>query len=189
MLDIKGFEGLYAVTIAGRVWSYRKQIFLTPYRSGDGCYQKVALWKDGKRYQYYVHRLVANAYIPNDDPEHKTQINHRSENKNQNWVSNLEWITPKENANYGTRNQRSGKKHCKPVYCIELDQVFESQTEAAAATGINSKYINRCVNGKQKTAGGFHWEMVKRDIEQYDKALAADLLLLELEEGIDTALD
>lgn len=80
----------------------------------------VSLYKDGKGKTLYVHRLVAEAYIPN--PEEKTEVNHKSEVKTDNCINNLEWMTAKENSNYGTRNKRIGKS----VYCVELNQRFET---------------------------------------------------------------
>lgn len=78
MRDIKDYEGLYGITSCGRVWSYRSKKFLKPANDGSG-YLKVALCKDKKRKWYYIHRLVAEAYIPN--PENKLYINHIDENK------------------------------------------------------------------------------------------------------------
>ena len=68
-------------------------------------------------------------------------------------MSNLEWMTPKENNNYGTRNQRLSKK----VYCVELDKVFNSLTEAAKETNTNVSGISNCLKGRYKTSGGYHW--------------------------------
>jgi hypothetical protein len=78
-----------------------------------------------------VHRLVGEAYIPN--PDDKPQINHKDENKSHNYIANLEWVTAKENCNYGTRNKRLRKS----VYCVELDKVFESLLDAANNTKAN----------------------------------------------------
>lgn len=103
MKDIQGYEGLYAITSCGKVWSYKSKRFLMPYKHYKG-YLLVKLTKDGIRKAYTVHRLVAEAYIPN--PENKEQVNHKDENKANNCVNNLEWMTNKENANYGTRNER-----------------------------------------------------------------------------------
>ena len=64
MKDIKGYEGLYAVTENGQVWSYRSQIFLKQMANKDG-YLRVGLNKDGIKKQFMVHRLVGEAYIPN----------------------------------------------------------------------------------------------------------------------------
>lgn len=160
MKDIKGFEGLYAVTALGQVWSYKKEKFLKPYYSGNG-YLKVSLYKDKVRKQAYVHTLVAEAYVPNDNPEEKTQVNHKSEIKTENFADNLEWTTPKENSNYGTRTERVASKKRKPVYCVELDRVFQSMTAAAAELGLRVGGISNCLKGRTRTCGGYHWERVE----------------------------
>lgn len=114
MKDIKNFEGHYAVTSCGKVWSYKSKKFLKPRKDSSGYYQ-VSLWKDGKGKNYLLHRLVAEAYLPN--PEGLPQINHKNENKADNCLNNLEWCTCKYNINYGTRNKRASqtkreKKKC-----------------------------------------------------------------------------
>ena len=68
---------------------------------------KVYLSKNGKTKAEYVHRLVALAFIPN--PDNKPQVNHKDENKQNNYVDNLEWATCKENVNYGTRSTRQSE--------------------------------------------------------------------------------
>lgn len=115
------------------------------------------LYKDGKGKNYYVHRLVAEAYIPN--PNNLPQINHKDEDKSHNYLNNLEWITHKDNQNYGTHNRRMGLSHAKPVYCIELDRVFESQVQACRELNINPGQLSQLLRGKgrYKTAGGYHW--------------------------------
>ena len=75
MKDIKGYEGLYAVTSCGRVWSYRRNKFLAPATIKSG-YNYVNLYKDGKKKFCRVHRLVAEAYIPN--PDNLPQVNHKN---------------------------------------------------------------------------------------------------------------
>ena len=103
MKDIVGYEGLYAITSCGKVWSYRAKKFMKLHTDRYG-YQELILQKDGVRKHYKVHRLVAEAYIPN--PDNKEQVNHKDEVKSHNWVNNLEWATCKENINYGTRTER-----------------------------------------------------------------------------------
>ena len=114
--DIVGYEGLYQVSNFGRVKSlakykngnggskfWRKERILKPANTGRG-YLMVVLIKEKKRTTYILHRLVAQAFIPN--PNNLPQINHKDENKTNNVVSNLEWCDNKYNSNYGTRNVR-----------------------------------------------------------------------------------
>lgn len=69
----------------------------------------IVLMVDGKRKHFRVSRLVAECFIPNDDPDHKTQVNHKNENTLDNRAINLEHCTPEYNSNYGTRNERISK--------------------------------------------------------------------------------
>lgn len=157
MKDIKGYEGLYAITSCGKVWSYKSQKFLKP-ASVNG-YLRVGLSKNNVREFYLIHRLVAEAYIPN--PEGKPQVNHKDENKTHNYINNLEWATSKENCNYGTRNKRSVKERSMPVYCVELNKVYKSQVDATRELGLSSGGISRCLKGTRQTAGGYHWKYVE----------------------------
>lgn len=114
--DVVGYEGLYQVSNLGRVRSVKKEIWLghgkgfiktfpeqiiTQHRNNGYWY--VSLSKDSKKQQKSVHRLVAEAFIPNPDPEHKTQVGHKDEknfktsNECNNNVENLEWVTAQEN--------------------------------------------------------------------------------------------
>ena len=93
MKDIPGYEGLYAATSDGQIWSYRRNIFLRPtMRKG---YLAVQLRKDGKGKSYYVHRLVGLAFIPN--PQNLETIDHIDGNKLNNDVSNLQWLSRTNN--------------------------------------------------------------------------------------------
>lgn len=106
MADIQGYEGLYAITSCGKVWSHRRQKFLKPRIDKDG-YHRIALRKDGGYKYFMIHRLVASAYIPN--PLGLAEVNHKDEIKHHNWINNLEWLSHKDNCNYGTRNERTWK--------------------------------------------------------------------------------
>ena len=155
--DVPGYEGLYLITSCGKVWSYRSKKFLKPYNDGFG-YWKVELCKGGVRKQIKVSRLVLMTYNPVEGMEN-LDANHIDENKDHNWLSNLNWMTHKENINYGTRNERVAKANSRPVRCVETGEVFESQVSAAAAMGFaSSSGIANCLNGRAKTAGGYHWE-------------------------------
>lgn len=112
--DIKGYEGLYQVSNLGRVKSLARhkknrgklqkveETIRIPTVEKNG-YARVDLSKDGKRKMYCVHRLVAEAFVPNC--ENKPQVNHIDENRSNNNANNLEWVTNKENCNYGTHNK------------------------------------------------------------------------------------
>lgn len=104
MKDIKGYEGLYAVTEEGQVWSYRAHKFLKPWAC-YGNYLQVSLSKDKVVKKYKVHRLVAEAYIPN--PENLTDVNHKDKNRQNNCLSNLEWLSHKDNINYKTEEEKA----------------------------------------------------------------------------------
>ena len=106
-LDIEGYQHKYQVSNTGKVkaLNYRRtgkeQIIASKENKG---YLEVALWKDGKRKMFLVHRLVAQTFIPN--PENLPQVNHKDENKKNNCVNNLEWCTQLYNNLYGTRLKR-----------------------------------------------------------------------------------
>lgn len=111
MKDIKGYEGRYAITSCGRVWSHISQRFLKPAewgRKGSG-YKRVTLTNaNGEQKHHLIHRLVAEAYIPN--PNNLPQINHIDENPSHNWVGNLEWCDNYYNETYNNRMERLNEK-------------------------------------------------------------------------------
>lgn len=98
MKDIPGWEGLYACTTKGEIYSYRSNKFLSPSKTKRG-YLHVTFTRDGNRYDYRVHRLIAMTFL--DNPENKPQINHIDGDKLNNYLSNLEWVTPEENIEHG----------------------------------------------------------------------------------------
>ena len=102
--DCKYYEELYEVSNYGRVRNKKTKNFITQHDNGKG-YLFVTLWKNNKGKREYVHRLVALAFIPN--PDKKPTVNHKDEDKQNNYVENLEWMTYKENNNYRTHNERS----------------------------------------------------------------------------------
>ena len=105
-----GYEGLYEVSNLGRIRSlyYGRTRVLKTYK-GNRDYLIVSLSKDGKQKTYTVHRLVANAFIPN--PENKPEIDHINTITTDNRVENLRYVTPKENSNNDlTRKHMSESK-------------------------------------------------------------------------------
>lgn len=157
MKDIKNYEGIYAITEDGRVWSYRNNMWLKPSTHYKG-YQVVCLSVNGKAESFFVHRLVAEAYIPN--PENLPEVNHKNEDKSKNHVENLEWTDRLRNINYGTAMARASKTKSKRTYCLELDKYFDSVLEAAQYTNIPKSSISQCCTQRRPLAGGYHWRYV-----------------------------
>lgn len=110
--DIAGYEGMYQVSDLGRVRSlkYGKVRVLRPGKNNNG-YLRVNLKIDGSRKNFSIHRLVAQAFIPNYD-ESKNQVNHKDENKENNRVNNLEWCDCRYNNTYnGLHHRRMANYH------------------------------------------------------------------------------
>jgi len=94
MKDIKGYEGRYAVTKGGKVYSYYLKGFLSPKIDKDG-YLTVCLQNNGLKKYFQVHRLVAKTYINN--PKNLPTVNHKDGIKSNNDVRNLEWCSFSDN--------------------------------------------------------------------------------------------
>ena len=163
---ISGYEGIYEVSDLGRVKSLKfwKEKILKPKKTNG--YLLVSLYKDGHTKQLLVHRLVAEAFIPN--PQGLETVNHKDEVKTNNVASNLEWMSQKDNLNYGTRNKRAGEalinhpKESKQVQKFDKQgnilATFPSINEALRVTGIDKGNISKCCLGKLKSAGGYVWK-------------------------------
>lgn len=179
--DVVGYEGLYAVSNFGRVVSYERDVFVKkrnctkhihpkifkPYISlrykGAGYYV-VNLSSHGHRDIYYLHRLIAEAFIPN--PDNKPCIDHIDRNPLNNSISNLRWCTHTENMNNeNTRKQfsKSAKGNPKPTRYIPIvgikDNIvvkFANYTDAQKS-GFHPSAICRCCKGKQPHHKGYKW--------------------------------
>lgn len=156
MRDIPGYEGLYAATEDGQIWSYRSNKFLKQNKGSNG-YLKVNLSKDGVSHTYAAHKLIAITLIPN--PDNLPEINHKDENKLNNAVSNLEWISRIDNLNYGTRNQRISRR----VYCVETGEQFRSIRAAALAINMTSAAISHALK-TGRCCKDYHWKYVEEEI-------------------------
>lgn len=158
---IKGFEGQYEVSDKGRVRSLKfgKERILKPTRNLKG-YLFVNIYKNGYRNVFLVHRLVAQSFIPN--LQNLPEVNHKDENKTNNYEQNLEWCDSKYNINYGTRNQRVSEKHSKPVLQFTKDGEFVKEWKSAIDVERNLGYfgtnISKCCTGKLKYAYNFIWK-------------------------------
>lgn len=152
--DITRYEGLYQVRSYDKIVGCRGGKILAPTRSGNG-YVKVMLTKNKTRRNRNVHRLVAEAFIPNLDGF--TDIN---EIKTDNRVSNLEWCYNNHYSRIPEKMNEAKKIRVKQVSLDgEIINVWNGIREAARALGIKShRHISDCCKGKAKTCYGFKWE-------------------------------
>ena len=160
MCKFRDFEK-YEVFEDGRIWSYKYKKFLKPTTMKNG-YQRVWLTdNEGKQKWYYLHRVVYESVSGEPIPE-GMQINHRSEVKTENMISNLELVTHKENCNFGTRNARVAKAQSKQVGAFkngELIFTFPSANEARRQ-GYNQGAVAACCRGERKIHKGYTWKYI-----------------------------
>lgn len=149
MKDIVGYEGKYAITPDGKVWSYKRNRYLKGVVNQKNGYVQVSLSLKCKVKKYYVHRLVAEAYLKN--PNNLPQINHKDENKKNNNVWNLEWCNSEYNAQYSF-GQR--------VRCIETGEEFASQNQCARTLGISQGNLWKHLKGLRGCVNGMHFEII-----------------------------
>ena len=168
----------YKVSNWGRILSLNykrtgKPELITPFQEKNG-YLKVILCKNKKTKTCLVHRLEAETFLPN--PENKPQVNHKIEGKKGKTLnivifnkdgsinkekSNLEWVTPKENSNHGTRTERSAKTRSKPVLQFTLDGhlIREwSSTMECERNGFHFGNVAACCRGEKPHYKGFKWK-------------------------------
>ena len=164
--DIKGYENLYQISNLGRVRNNKSKKILKICTNKYGY--MVCCLHNKKQQIKKVHRLVAEAFIPN--PQKLPQVNHKDENKTNNNVNNLEWCSNKYNCNYGTRGERIGKKLSmvlKKKIVQKQDnkiiKIWDSAKEAEEQTKIKRSDICRCCKGIRKKAGGYSWEYAKNN--------------------------
>lgn len=154
--DIEGYEGIYQVSNLGRVKRVTTGRILKGGKNKGG-YLGVSLSKNSVISQQRIHRLVAETFIPNQ--ENKPEVNHIDENKTNNKVSNLEWMTAKENSNHGTRNKRVSKIKSIQIIATNLktgeSQEFNSSNECAAQLCLEGSNIAAVLKGRRNHTGGY----------------------------------
>ena len=164
----------FEVSNIGRILSLNynrtgKPELLEPSETTCG-YLVVNLCKNEKRKTCLVHRVIAETFLEN--PENLPEINHKDEDKTNNFVflnedgsvdkekSNLEWKNHRDNCNHGTRNERVAKAQSKPVLQFTLDGEFVREwpsTMECERNGFSSGNVSACCRGERKTAYGFIW--------------------------------
>jgi len=155
--DIDGYVGIYQISNLGNSKNKKEKI-LRP--KNNKKYKQVALNKNGKKKFFFVHRLVAKAFI--DNPKQLNEVNHKNENTTDNRVENLEWCNHKYNVNYGTRNIKTALKNGKEVCQFDKEgnllKTFKSTRSAERECNILHQNISDCCNGKVRQAGEFIWK-------------------------------
>jgi hypothetical protein len=158
------FRNKYQISNYGKVKSleridasnhYVKEKILSTRKDKDG-YEIVTITYNNIRKDFKVHRLVAYMFL--NKPKNCNIVNHKDENKSNNFVYNLNWTTVKENINYGSRN----KKISKPIVQYDLDGNFirkwESAYEVKKTIGYDNSSITKCLKGIHKTAYNYIWK-------------------------------
>lgn len=174
--DIEGFEGYYEVSSHGRIRSVERDIVerngiktqhlkgrIRKQIMGTMGYYMLHLNKDGHYKSCFVHRLVAEAFLPN--PDNLPEVNHIDENKENNAVWNLEWCDHLHNQRHGTAPQRiSASKPKRRVEQLTLDgqhvAYYESRYAAARAFNRPKANIFFALTGRSKSAYGYKWRYV-----------------------------
>lgn len=156
--DIQDFEGKYQISNLGRVKSlyndngykktYREKILKYSIKKNGYC--QVILVKNRKRYSKNIHRLVAQAFIPN--PNNLPCVNHKNEIKSDNAVENLEWCT----ISYNTRYSCGVKINQYSINNLFINS-WNNIAEISDKLKISRTSINNCLNDRSKTAGGYIW--------------------------------
>lgn len=163
--DIAGYEGKYQISTNGQVkaldFNHTGHEKLMKLSFGTKGYLQICLTKNNRRTTKKVHRLVAEAFIPN--PNCLPAVNHIDENKHNNSVENLEWCTFEYNTRYGTRAERCGKPVVQLSMSGDVLNVFPTSKEAERNTGADHSHILNCCKGKAhcNSAGGFRWMFQK----------------------------
>ena len=139
--DVVGYEGYYQVSNLGRVRSLDriasngrkiKGKILSTKVNTPPYYTRASLSVNGKMKLAQVHRLVAQAFVYNPDPEHKTQVGHKDESRTNNRADNLEWVTPKENSNMPLHRERVSKAN--------EGKVLSAETKSKISLSQKGKY-------------------------------------------------
>lgn len=156
-VDIVRYEGLYQVSNLGRVKAvvnetHKVEKILEP-RIHSGGYLRVSLSKNGKEKDFYIHRLVGEAFLPN--PNNLKEINHINGYKTLNHVTNLEWCDRQQNARHAV--YVLGGNNVKKVECIETGNIYPSVSEAARSMNGDPSGLCAHLRGRHKTFHGFHW--------------------------------
>ena len=162
--EIDGYEE-YTITNDGRVYSYKSGAKRELIGSDHNGYRRVWLSKNGKGKAWYIHRLVAQAFLEKPESEQKLEVNHKDGNKSNNYVDNLEWVTHTENMAHALESGLIPERSLpKVIFQIDKDtgeiiNEFKSIKEAVRVTRTKRSSISKVLQGMRKTAGGYFWKL------------------------------
>ena len=161
--DVSGYEGIYVVSSYGRVKNVIRDRILSPQSNGVG-YLKVELWKDHKGKKHYIHRLVAESFIPN--PCGKKEVNHIDSNPANNVVSNLEWVSSSENTKHAVYKgalSAWGNK-ARPIEAREIatGRIIRFATISEAERAIGSRHITNVLKGQRHQCKGYEFRYLEK---------------------------
>lgn len=162
--DIKDYEGLYQVSNLGNVKRKKDNYVFKKSKNSSG-YRVVTLTKNKIEKSVSVHRLVANAFIPN--PKNKSQINHIDGNKMNNIIDNLEWCTASENMEHAYKNNLEilkGKKIIQYDNNMNIIKIWNKISDAEKQLNISHGKISMVCRGKRNKAGGYIWRYYNEKI-------------------------
>lgn len=152
MIDIKGYESIYAITENGEVYSYRNKKFIKPVQKKNG-YVYIQLNYKGKN-TYRLHRLVAETYVLN--PENKPFVNHIDGVKNNNHYTNLEWVNGTENNLHAIQTGLVELEDYWDVwYKEEFVGKYKGYKEIINIFGLKKNTIANSIRYKRPTRSGF----------------------------------
>jgi hypothetical protein len=149
--EIENYEGLYKVSNNGKI--INKNSFISEgWVNNSYGHRKVRLFKNGKHKDFYLHRLVAKAFIVNIN--NKPCVNHIDSNPSNNNITNLEWCTQKENIEHAVKNNRMNRDGIKVLNLI-TNEVFNSIKDASDSIGMKQNTLVYKLLGKRKNNTSF----------------------------------
>ena len=167
--DVKEYDH-YEVNQFGEIRHKKRKQVLKP-RSNNGGYLYVNFNINGIRTNFAVHRIVANAFIPN--PKGYLEVNHKDYNKQNNNVSNLEWVNSSQNKQHAYLKQENKQSRGKSVEQYTKDgryiKTFESVSQAAQEIGCCVSAISNCCLGRTKTSKGYRWKFAEGSTTKYER--------------------
>jgi hypothetical protein len=159
--SVKGYEGLYAISNYGRVKNIVTDKVRSPINNGKGYY-KLELRKDKIGKRHYIHRMVAEAFLPN--PHNKTEVNHKDGKPSNNHISNLEWVTSSENSKHAVYKGalKAWGNEAKPIEAINLDNgmVTRFATISEAERALGTRHITDVLKGRRNQCKGYTFKYI-----------------------------